>query len=124
MNTRIHELKTWPEPFRMVVAGNKPFEFRRDDRGFAVGDYLRLKYWDPSPNWVGKTAGHDREKDPWTMVRVTYCIGGKFGIPENFVCMGIQPVLFVKAHALVPGESAEHYNQARSNNDAEEANDY
>lgn len=39
---KFHELKTDPAPFEAIVAGNKTFEIRRNDRGFAVGDILVL----------------------------------------------------------------------------------
>src|SRR5690606_28445539 len=49
---RCHDLKCWPEPFRAIVAGAKRHEFRRDDRGYALGDVLYLYEWDPSPGLV------------------------------------------------------------------------
>lgn len=44
---KIHELKTVPEPFEAIWVGRKMFELRRDDRGFNVGDQLRLVEWTP-----------------------------------------------------------------------------
>lgn len=44
---KIHELKTWPEFFDQIVAGDKTFELRKDDRGFKVGDALELREYDP-----------------------------------------------------------------------------
>lgn len=44
-----HELKTWPDPFAAIVSGRKRFEYRRDDRGYAIGDSLRLREWTPGP---------------------------------------------------------------------------
>ena len=38
----MHTLKTDPEVFAAVSSGAKTFEIRREDRGFAVGDTLRL----------------------------------------------------------------------------------
>jgi hypothetical protein len=43
----IHRLKSWPDYFRAVVRGIKPFELRRDDRNFKVGDILIQQEWDP-----------------------------------------------------------------------------
>lgn len=40
-----HELKTWPEFFAPLLAGDKTFEIRKDDRGYAVGDVLWLREW-------------------------------------------------------------------------------
>lgn len=42
-----HDLKTWPEYYVEVLANRKKFELRKDDRGFTVGDTLRLREWFP-----------------------------------------------------------------------------
>lgn len=39
---RLHELKTFPEFFEAVRTGLKTAELRSNDRGFMVGDVLRL----------------------------------------------------------------------------------
>lgn len=58
-----HELKTWPEYLGPVVSGLKTFEYRIDDRGFAVGDTLLLREWDPSgEEYTGRSV----------RVRITY----------------------------------------------------
>ncbi len=38
-----HELKTDSEVFHATDRGDKPYEVRYDDRGYAVGDILMLK---------------------------------------------------------------------------------
>lgn len=42
----VHELKTAPGPFRDVRVGLKTYEVRKNDRGFAVGDFLLLREYD------------------------------------------------------------------------------
>lgn len=42
-----HDLKVHPQYFAALANGSKPFEARKDDRGYAVGDTLRLHEWDP-----------------------------------------------------------------------------
>ena len=42
-----HELKIWPNYFADVARETKNFEFRRNDRGFSVGDTLLFREWDP-----------------------------------------------------------------------------
>lgn len=43
-----HKLKTWPEYFEKVLSGEKTFEFRKNDRGFQVGDILILEEYSPT----------------------------------------------------------------------------
>jgi hypothetical protein len=38
----VHRLKTLAPYFGEVTSGAKPFEVRRDDRGFQLGDILHL----------------------------------------------------------------------------------
>lgn len=45
MSARTHELKCWPPFYEAVESGVKPFELRRNDRGFEVDDVLHLREW-------------------------------------------------------------------------------
>ena len=77
----IHDLKCWPEPFAAICSEAKRHEFRRDDRGYEVGDLLLLREWDPAT----QTYCGDEAK-----VRVTYLSRGPdWGIPDGFVVMSI-----------------------------------
>jgi hypothetical protein len=42
-----HTLKCWPQFFAEVLNGSKPFEIRYNDRGYEVGDMLRLEEYLP-----------------------------------------------------------------------------
>ena len=44
---KVHELKTWPEFFKAIKSGAKTCEIREDDRGFSVGDVLKLREFVP-----------------------------------------------------------------------------
>jgi len=48
MSAMQHTLKCWPEWFAALAAGTKTLELRPDDRGYAVGDTLLLREWDPT----------------------------------------------------------------------------
>ena len=80
---REHELKTWPEFFIEVIAGRKPFEVRFNDRDYHEGDTLWLREWSPT---LAEYTGRD------TRQRVTYVMGGRFGIDPEYVVMGLKPV--------------------------------
>ncbi len=78
---REHELKCWPGPFQAVVEGRKRFEYRKNDRGFEVGDILVLREWDPSSkDYTGRSV----------RARVTYALLGGFGIPDGFAVLSIE----------------------------------
>ena len=47
-SSKIHHLKTWPRWFVPAWAGLKPFEVRRNDRGFMAADAVILEEWDPN----------------------------------------------------------------------------
>ena len=96
---RTHKIKCWPEPFQALADGTKTFEFRRDDRGYMVGDRLDIGLWDPSRSlspghgsWIAERGECVREhRDAWRLkFDVTYVLhGGRFGVPEGHVVMSI-----------------------------------
>ena len=79
----IHDLKCWPEYFQAVKSGIKPFELRKDDRGYAAGDILHLREFDPETE---KYTGDEIDKT------VTYVLPlAMFGAgnDERYVIMGL-----------------------------------
>lgn len=96
-----HDLKTWPESFAAVLSGAKTYEIRRDDRGFAVGDRLRLREWDPEWRteryFIGDGEAVTSEPPHYTgreiIVEITHKTpGGAWGLPEGLCVLAIRKV--------------------------------
>ena len=51
----IHDLKCWPSFFVGLENGSKPFEVRKDDRGFAVGDTLKVSEFFLGRGYTGRS---------------------------------------------------------------------
>jgi hypothetical protein len=103
-----HELKTWPDPFQAVKSGAKPFEYRRNDRDFRVGDTLWLREWRPSwPAGEGAYTGDELR------LKVTFVLaGGPFGVPKGFAVLGIEPPSLSAAQAEIERLRGELQQQA------------
>lgn len=83
-----HNVKIWPQFFDDVQDGRKPFEYRRDDRPYEVGDIMHLSEYRPG---VGEFTG--RAVD----VVITYVMRydrstEKIGLPPGYCILGIRPV--------------------------------
>ena len=89
---KFHDLKTWRHAFQAVWDRKKTFEFRKDDRGFAVGDVLILKEWDPSHGrqpWADGPLRADYTGREVT-VEVTFVLRGEFGVPEGYAVLSFR----------------------------------
>jgi hypothetical protein len=85
MQYKTHELKTWPEFFRATYNGLKPWDLRKNDRKFQVGDKLILREYNPA--YAGcEYTGHSID------ALVTYILADVpyFGLQEGFVILGVQ----------------------------------
>lgn len=81
---KVHQLKTWADYWHAVYTGEKTFEVRKDDRGFAVDDVLVLDEWDP----IEQNYSSNR-----VYRAVSYVLpGGQFGIEPGYVVMGLRNV--------------------------------
>lgn len=90
-NMKIHEAKTWPEYYGL----NKPFEIRRNDRDYKVGNILRQMEWIPADmGGEGKFTGKTKD------CRISFVFPLSF-VPqlgetlkgtdsENFVVLGLE----------------------------------
>lgn len=80
----VHELKLQLQFCDAVNKGTKPFEVRRNDRNYQVGDIIQFK---PVDYYLFRVS-HDIEKE---LFEITYILDG-WGIEEGFVVMGIRKV--------------------------------
>ena len=97
MSSTIHELKVWPQFFGALALGEKTFEIRQDDRGFSVGDVLRLRNWDGEESeYVGGEV----------FARITYIFRGsdlpQFGVQPGFVVLAIKNLTKKERAVLEP----------------------
>lgn len=94
----IHDLKCWPSQFELITSNQKRHEFRKDDRGYEVDDWLILREWQPNDEqFTGNVA----------LVSVE-CItnAGEFDVPEGFCVMTIALVATYWADREVVSEDA------------------
>jgi hypothetical protein len=89
-----HVLKCWPAGFEAITDGRKTHEFRKDDRGYRVGDLLILREWDPAQPRLG-VADEPHYTGRQAICHVTYISRGpEFGIPEGYVVMSVSRVVW------------------------------
>jgi len=77
---REHHLKCIHDFFDSVWMGIKPFELRKDDRGFSVGDLIVLHETQFRP---GRPAR-------WIKAEITYLLGGAPWLAPEYVALGIR----------------------------------
>lgn len=92
-----HNLKTWSCYFTEVLAGNKTFELRKNDRDYKVGDTLNLIEVDPEKyQWEYNICLQDYQAVPTPTGRtclriITYILrGGQFGLDKDYVILGMK----------------------------------
>lgn len=88
---KIHELKTWPEYFYDVYAGDKTFEVRQNDRDFSVGDTLILREYDPRTD---KYSGRS------IRCIVSYVLKNYPALQSGYVVMGFRSMKFSHIHDI------------------------
>ena len=95
-----HYLKCIPIYFYAIRDGFKPYEVRKDDRHFCVGDILVLRLWvscSGSEGYYLKPDGnpcHHQEgyEAHFLKLKITHKLdGGQFGIEPGYCVLGIKP---------------------------------
>lgn len=82
---RQHKLKCWTPYYEAIVAGEKKFDVRRDDRGFQKGDLVLLQQCEIGSGYVCGSCGQ-----PYAIEKkIQYILtGGQFGIEPGYVVLG------------------------------------
>lgn len=82
----IHELKVYPHFWPRLLSGEKPFEVRRNDRNFKVGELCRFREFDPK-------SGARSVK--WLDKRISYILQHEdmpVGLKPGYVVLGLAEV--------------------------------
>lgn len=83
---REHDLKVHVPFFGAVESGTKPFELRRNDRDYRVGDFLRLReYLQHQQEYTGR----ETTKVVTFLLNGDTTEGANFGVQPGFVALGI-----------------------------------
>jgi Domain of unknown function (DUF3850) len=88
MQTTEHELKMWPEYFEPTFVGLKRFDLRKNDRGFKVGDTVKLREWKPNgiaEQQHGAQLGDGEYTGRELVQRICYMIEGLGGSDTGIV---------------------------------------
>lgn len=86
----VHKLKTDPELFQASAEGKKPYEIRKMDRNFAVGDILILR----ETTHTGEEIANG-EKLVYTervLTRMVTEVRTGYGIKDGWCMMGVKLV--------------------------------
>lgn len=81
-----HDLKVWPEYFEAIAAGRKPFEIRKNDRDYQVGDILNLREYSPGPD---EYTGFAVKRTVLFLLSGDDPMGYAFGLRAGFVALGL-----------------------------------
>lgn len=78
-----HALKCWPEYYKAIKDGTKPFDLRKEDRPYKEGDTILMQEFEPKEE---KYTGEE------ISLSITYILKGvpKFGLKDGFCILGIK----------------------------------
>ena len=90
----IHRLKTLPEYWNAVNDGLADFTVRKNDRGYAVGDVVKLLKYDSKYGYLNfKNTAVYEDEAALIVKRIKYILpGGQWGIKAGYVVLGLEEV--------------------------------
>lgn len=91
---QVHVVKSHPGNFSLVASGQKPFEARKADRDYQVGDFLVLREYRPEDNWFSGAA----------LIRsiTTILAGGQWGVESGYAVLGIRELTGTERRDFMP----------------------
>lgn len=92
---KVHELKLAQMFFTDVASGKKRFELRKNDRGFKVGDGLRLKEY---------TNGQETGK--YIDADVVYMLENWTGLKDDYCILGIEVLRVAETDTQIEGQTS------------------
>lgn len=87
---RIHELKLNKKYYLDSLVNLKTFEIRKNDRGFKVGDILKLMEYDP--DLEDEEMGLIGLTGDFHFKLITYILDDAEYLREGYVCLGLMPL--------------------------------
>lgn len=85
----IHQIKCEHKFFEDVIRGNKPFEVRKDDRNYQVGDYLAMN------ELTEDKTGYTRRSAMFVIDYVLRYEDMPLALGYDYVVLGIRPCTIV-----------------------------
>jgi len=89
---RLHDLKCWPEYFKLIISGDKDFELRKNDRDYQVNDICQLFEWDIETGLTGCKSDY---------FRIKYVLHKTPGLKDGYVVLLFDGPYYRKAHAML-----------------------
>jgi hypothetical protein len=91
-----HVLKSWPQFFEPLLAGDVSYDPRRNDRNYSRGDTVVLKEWVPERDAahfgaLGEYSGRQLEFTVSHVLR-GFDDNNHFGLQAGFVILGLKPI--------------------------------
>ena len=95
----IHSVKCYPNYFQSLKDGTKPFDVRKNDRPYAVGDYLAVNEFvsiDPYEDVreellesFSRSADNGRYSGDWLLFKITYILDDPQYCKDGMVILGL-----------------------------------
>ncbi len=83
----VHAVKIYPEYYEAVKSGSKPFEIRKNDRDYKVGDILALNEFSPDGAGNGKYTGRA------IIAKISYVLTNSEFCKRGYVALGLMPCI-------------------------------